>query len=41
MRCVAVPNVLTRALDLSQADLQLSSLKDIPLLALIQQLIGT
>ena len=31
MRCVAVPNALTRDLDLSRADLRLSSLAEMPL----------
>lgn len=34
--CVAVPNALTRKLDTSQADLQLESLDQMPLEALIQ-----
>jgi len=35
LHCVAVPNVLTRSLDTSQADLQLDSLTELPLEALI------
>lgn len=36
MRCVAVPNPLTRFLSLEEADLQLASLADLPLEALLQ-----
>ncbi len=36
LRCVAVPNPLTRFLSLDEADLQLASLADLPLEALLQ-----
>ncbi len=36
--CVAVPNALTRDLDLSQADLRVASLADEPLEALLERL---
>jgi HAD superfamily hydrolase (TIGR01509 family) len=36
--CVAVPNVLTRRLDLSQADFQLDSLTDMPLDELLRRI---
>lgn len=35
--CVAVPNQLTRQLDLSQANLQLNALSEVPLETLLQQ----
>ncbi len=38
MRCVAVPNPLTAQLDLSAADLRLTSLADLPLSELLKQL---
>ena len=38
--CVAVPNPVTQHLDLSHADLQLPSLADMPLEALIERLTG-
>jgi HAD superfamily hydrolase (TIGR01509 family) len=39
--CVAVPNALTRALDLSRADLQLGSLADLPLEELLARVDGS
>jgi HAD superfamily hydrolase (TIGR01509 family) len=41
LRCVAVPHGLTGGLDLSEADLQLDSLADMPLDVLMLQLDGT
>jgi len=38
LRCVAVPNRITEGLDLSQADLRLSSLADLPLPQLLEKL---
>ena len=38
MRCVAIPNSITATLDLSQADLVLRSLADVPLRDLLQRL---
>jgi beta-phosphoglucomutase-like phosphatase (HAD superfamily) len=38
MRCVAVPNALTRGLDLRGPDLVLSSVSDLPLAAIARQL---
>jgi HAD superfamily hydrolase (TIGR01509 family) len=38
MRCVAIPNSITARLDLSQADLVLRSLSDLPLRDLLQRL---
>jgi HAD superfamily hydrolase (TIGR01509 family) len=38
LRCVAVPNVLTSRLDLSQADYRLGSLSDMPLEQLLKRL---
>jgi HAD superfamily hydrolase (TIGR01509 family) len=38
LRCVAVPNRITAGLDLSQADLRLSSLADLPLRQLLEKL---
>jgi len=38
LRCVAVPNAITAGLDLSQADLQLTSLADVTLPQLLEQL---
>ena len=40
MRCVAIPNSITATLDLSQADLVLRSLSDIPLREVLQRLGG-
>jgi HAD superfamily hydrolase (TIGR01509 family) len=37
LTCVAVPNVLTRRLDLSQADLRLESMADIPFTELLER----
>jgi HAD superfamily hydrolase (TIGR01509 family) len=41
MRCVAIPNNITARLDLSQADLVLSTLADITLRELLERLSGT
>jgi HAD superfamily hydrolase (TIGR01509 family) len=41
LRCVAVPNPITSGLDLSEADLQLSSLADVSLSELLQRLAHT
>jgi HAD superfamily hydrolase (TIGR01509 family) len=41
LRCVAVPNRITAGLDLSQADLRLSSLADLPLPQLLEKLSQT
>jgi beta-phosphoglucomutase-like phosphatase (HAD superfamily) len=41
LRCVAVPNPITSGLDLSEADLQLSSLADVTLSELLQRLTHT
>jgi beta-phosphoglucomutase-like phosphatase (HAD superfamily) len=41
LRCVAVPNPITSWLDLSEADLQLSSLADVTLSELLQRLAHT
>ena len=38
LRCVAVPNALTRNLDVSRADLRLASLADMPLHELLRRL---
>jgi beta-phosphoglucomutase-like phosphatase (HAD superfamily) len=38
LRCVAVPNPLTASLDLSQADLILTSLADVTLPQLLERL---
>ncbi len=38
LRCVAVPNRITAGLDLSQADLQLTSLADVTLPQLLVKL---
>ncbi len=38
LRCVAVPNPITAGLDLSQADLQLTSLAELTLPALLERL---
>jgi beta-phosphoglucomutase-like phosphatase (HAD superfamily) len=38
MRCVAIPNSITAKLDLSQADVVLRSLSDVPLRDLLQRL---
>jgi HAD superfamily hydrolase (TIGR01509 family) len=38
LRCIAVPNRITAGLDLSQADLRLSSLADLPLPQLLEKL---
>jgi beta-phosphoglucomutase-like phosphatase (HAD superfamily) len=38
MRCVAIPNSITATLDLSQADVLLRSLSDVPLRDLLQRL---
>ncbi len=41
LRCVAVPNALTRGLDVSRADVRLSSLAEMPLERLLAVLSGT
>jgi HAD superfamily hydrolase (TIGR01509 family) len=41
LRCVAVPNALTRDLDVSRADVRLSSLAEMPLERLLAVLSGT
>ncbi|OLC01602.1 MAG: hypothetical protein AUI15_05135 [Actinobacteria bacterium 13_2_20CM_2_66_6] len=41
MRCVAIPNSITARLDLSQADLTLTSLADISLTRLLERMTGT
>lgn len=41
LRCVAVPNPITSGLDLSEADLRLSSLADVTLSELLQRLAHT
>ncbi len=41
MRCVAIPNSITARLDLSQADLLLSSLADVTVVDLLERLSGT
>ena len=41
MRCVAIPNSITARLDLSQADLTLTSLAEISLPRLLERLAGT
>ena len=41
LRCVAIPNTITRQLDLSQADLVINSLADLTLPELLERLTGT
>jgi HAD superfamily hydrolase (TIGR01509 family) len=41
MRCVAIPNTITAKLDLSQADITLSSLAEISVAQLLERLTGT
>jgi len=41
LRCVAIPNSITARLDLSQADLVLNSLADLPMAELLERLTAT
>jgi hypothetical protein len=41
LRCVAIPNSITARLDLSQADLILSSLAELTVGQLVERLSGT